>query len=88
MKTCKKCQELKPTDQFHKQPQIKDGRANSCKTCTNEEQRIRKASNPEQQKAQNERRKTRIKDLLTRATEQASPELKTELLDFLKTYRS
>lgn len=37
MKTCKKCREAKPLDQFHKDQRKADGRRSRCKACTNAE---------------------------------------------------
>ena len=33
MKTCTKCKEIKPTNEFHKNPQTKDGLKHNCKVC-------------------------------------------------------
>lgn len=34
-KTCRKCQQIKPIDEFVKHKLCKDGRANDCKICSN-----------------------------------------------------
>lgn len=39
MKTCAKCQEIKPLDAFEKEPRAKDGRRYSCKACRNAQRR-------------------------------------------------
>ena len=36
MKTCSKCKEVKPLDEFHKQKKAKDGRQSECGACANE----------------------------------------------------
>lgn len=33
MKTCNTCEELKPLDEFYKQPRMRDGHFNRCKLC-------------------------------------------------------
>jgi hypothetical protein len=34
MKTCFKCQEMKPLCEFYPHKRMKDGHLNKCKTCT------------------------------------------------------
>ena len=36
MKVCKKCNEIKPYDLFHKNKAFKDGYQSKCKQCLNE----------------------------------------------------
>lgn len=44
-KICKKCDESKPIEEFHRAPQNKDGRSGSCKTCDNVLKRAWKTAN-------------------------------------------
>ncbi|WP_422096851.1 hypothetical protein [Variovorax sp.] len=37
MKTCSKCHEVKPLDEFHAHPKKAEGRDHRCKPCTKEE---------------------------------------------------
>jgi len=39
MKTCKKCNNTKPIDQFYKNHRLKDGLTTTCKKCLNEKTR-------------------------------------------------
>lgn len=41
MKTCTKCKEKKPLNDFHADKRLKDGRTNSCKGCNNARRRAR-----------------------------------------------
>lgn len=36
MKTCSRCKQDKPLDEFHKSSRMKDGRQSSCKNCMSE----------------------------------------------------
>ena len=47
MKTCTKCRESLPTDQFHRDARAKDGLQSWCKAC----QAVRYAANPEKFRA-------------------------------------
>tara|TARA_R110000803_G_C11758237_1_gene293552 strand:- start:45 stop:473 length:429 start_codon:yes stop_codon:yes gene_type:complete len=46
-KTCFKCGVEKPLTEFHKHPQMKDGRVNKCKICNNKDVRENRAVNVE-----------------------------------------
>lgn len=45
-KTCFKCKETKPIDDFHKHPQMADGHLNKCKVCGNKDAAERRAKHP------------------------------------------
>lgn len=45
MKTCSKCGETKPTTDYYKRPETKDGYRNDCKTCFKQAQRTRDQNN-------------------------------------------
>lgn len=47
MKTCKKCNESKPLDAFHKASKNKDGLQSRCKPCNNSSAREWQDANPE-----------------------------------------
>lgn len=47
MKKCRKCDDTKPLDDFHKSPHYKDGKRPYCKECIRAENRKWKANNPE-----------------------------------------
>ena len=52
MKTCTKCRESKPTDQFHRKAASKDGLQGRCKVCQADQQAANRAANPEKIAAQ------------------------------------
>jgi hypothetical protein len=46
-KTCSKCGETKPLDEFYRHPQMTDGRLGKCKECTKKDVKRRYDMNPE-----------------------------------------
>jgi hypothetical protein len=50
-KTCKKCQQIKTLDKFPIHKECLDGHSNVCKQCKVNQERIRRAKNPEFYKA-------------------------------------
>lgn len=51
MKTCTKCGESKPVEEFYSHPQTRDERSGSCKTCDKAAAAVRYSENPERAKA-------------------------------------
>lgn len=51
MKTCSKCGETKPLDDFHKQPSGTSGRHSYCAECANEKQREARRGVPRNREA-------------------------------------
>lgn len=45
MKTCRKCGQVKPVDQFHKHPSTRDGLREKCKACIKEYQLVWREAN-------------------------------------------
>lgn len=50
MKSCKKCQVVKPFEEFYVNKQLTDGYTNACKECVRERSRLWVAANPERHK--------------------------------------
>lgn len=46
MKTCNRCGEAKPLDQYHRQTASRDGRRAECKTCVAQRARDRRERDP------------------------------------------
>lgn len=51
MKTCTKCGETKPLEEYHRRANVRDGRTSSCKACVSEQKREHHSRN---RKAKNE----------------------------------
>lgn len=47
MKTCTKCAECKPLEDFHRTPKRSDGRRSDCKACVSERVKAKKALDPD-----------------------------------------
>lgn len=52
LKTCCRCKLEKSVEEFFKTKQNKDGLQNACKTCLSEDQRTKRAANPEKYRIQ------------------------------------
>lgn len=53
MKTCATCQEPKPSDQFHRQAEKRDGLAHQCKPCANARRAAYRLANIEKERERN-----------------------------------
>lgn len=51
MKTCFKCKAYLPLSGFYRHPETADGHLGKCKNCTKEDTRLRRAGNPERNRA-------------------------------------
>ena len=56
MKTCIRCSEQKPIDEYHKHKGMKDGHINKCRTCVLECVAEWRINNPEARKKEHERK--------------------------------
>lgn len=62
MKTCFKCNHLKPLDEFYKHPRMADGRLNKCKECTKSDVKAAYETNSENPEyVEKERLRGRVK---------------------------
>ena len=70
VKTCTKCGEAKPLEEFYADKRATDGRISRCKPCHNEANRASRGKNPEPSRASARRYKAKNRDAVLEQTRQ------------------
>lgn len=82
MKTCTKCGETKPLDEYHRNNRNKDGRNTRCKPCANADRAARYATPEGKARAAEYRSKKRGQILTQRAEYRSRPEVKASMAEY------
>lgn len=72
MKTCSKCDELKPVDEFNADSRRKDGKRASCRTCDAAQKKAIREANKEKYRTLNARNNRRYRERIKKSVEEIS----------------